>query len=253
MRSIEADRERKRRREQWQHHGMLKEIEKLEDVPAVYYALFYHTGAFCISVQDQIRAFAAGAPGNWAKAACLLVDWSVQVLRSDKVGFERFLHTQRYSIYWILDDALLRILADQWEDRSSLVPWDKCTAPICLALSKAQHLIPTWADCDFKEIMKWHPGNFGPAEALEDGYFRRSQRFLVQSLRVHEIWRTVTLGGKGMLPAELANAIAEDVARFEGLPLEDLRVLYFPRGKAKVREVVGDDARGCTGDGRRKE
>ena len=165
----------------------------------------------------------------------MLVDWTVNVLRHEKIGFERFLQGQRESIYWILDDALLHILVDQWEDEFAKMPWDKATAPICLALTKAYEMIPGWAERDLEETLRWavRPPDYAPKEMLEDGYFKRSRKFLEHSLRIHEIWRTVRLGGKGLLPAELANVIVEDVAAFEELPIGDLRTVYFPKGKGK--------------------
>lgn len=216
------------------NHEVLCSIENLRQVPAVYQALFHRTRRFAATVRDLVAAStAAQAPYHWAIAACLLIDWSVDVVRHKKIEFETFLHSQRESIYWILDDALLRILIDQWEDSTSSIPWDVATAPLRIALTKVQPLISEWADQDFEEKRKWNAYMCPPKEIIEDGYFKLSRRFLLQSTRIHEIWWTVRVIGKGQLPNELANVIVEDVSKFEELPTEKLRTLYFPKGKGK--------------------
>ncbi|KAH7377762.1 hypothetical protein BKA66DRAFT_421792 [Pyrenochaeta sp. MPI-SDFR-AT-0127] len=218
------------------NHEVICEIENLLQVPAVYHALFYRTKMFATTVQDLVTATkAAQTPYPWAMAACLLIDWSVDVLRHKKVEFETFLHSQRESLYWILDDALLRILSDQWEDTTSNTPWDLATAPLLITLSKAQSRIPEWADQDLEGMLRWKPYMYNPKEILLDSYFKRSQSFLRQSARIHEIWRAVRIMSNGRLPAELENAIVEDVSKFEGLPTASLKKFYFPKMKCKAK------------------
>jgi hypothetical protein len=76
-------------------------------------------------------------PTRWAKAARMIVDYSVVILRSERLGFERLLNSQRGSIYWILDDALLHLCLDRWGNAQALMPWDEATVPVILALSEA--------------------------------------------------------------------------------------------------------------------
>jgi hypothetical protein len=223
-------------------------MENLSSIPRIYQTLFHRTRKFATTVRDLVNI----TPQHWATAACLLVDWNVDVLRHPEIGIERFLISQRESLYWILDETLLEICVDQWDPPHSElpcqsaerglntsttvpVPWDVATAPIRLALSKAQTLLPEWSANDLEEMRRWraYQGNT-TAEQFEKGWFRRSRKFLEESTRVYEIWRTVRLCGGRKLPAELANEIVEDVARFEGLPMDDLRRIYLPKEKKKT-------------------
>lgn len=247
---------------------ILADLQGLSSIPRVYAALFHRTRTFA----STVRQLVAVSPGMWTQAACLLVDWGVHILRHPEIRLERFLNSQRESLYWILDDALLRICLDQWDPphlaavptrhkdpsgassraststSSSLssppslsrslstsaariaAPWDVATRPVRRSLAEAQHLVPLWGQQDVEETKKWSvPACEGAmAEWFEVGWFRRSTSFLAQSTRVYEIWRTMRRVARGQLPAELANAIVEDVAAFEKLPLGDLREMYFP-------------------------
>ncbi|EMD65127.1 hypothetical protein COCSADRAFT_48684, partial [Bipolaris sorokiniana ND90Pr] len=198
---------------------ILADLQGLSSIPRIYTTLFHRTREFAATV----RHFASlVASSSWAAAACLLVDWGVHVLRHPGVGLERFLNSQRESLYWILDDALLRICVDMWDPPGEqqqgcekgekvvpvrrVVPWDEATGPILTALAKAQVLVPLWGQMDVEETRKWEVPVCEGAQAE---------------------WFEVG-AGKGQLPAELANVIVDDVAAFEELPLEDLRELYFP-------------------------
>jgi hypothetical protein len=225
--------------------AIIVDLQGLSVIPQIYQTLFYRTREFAATVRKLVDA----APASWAEAACLLVEWSVNVLRHKEVGLERFLHSQRESLYWILDDALLTICVDQWDPQSTTqpsshstqsgtssssmpkpVPWDISTAPITLSLSKAQDLRPMWVARDLKEREKWDLISLDPQGLYSDaGWFRRSKQFLHESNRIHEIWRTMRRWGGGELPAELANAIVEDVATFENLPMGNLRAHYFSK------------------------
>ncbi|XP_014555920.1 hypothetical protein COCVIDRAFT_16573 [Bipolaris victoriae FI3] len=230
---------------------ILADLQGLSSIPRIYTTLFHRTREFAATVR---RFASVVASGSWAAAACLLVDWGVHVLRHPGVALERFLNSQRESLYWILDDALLRICVDMWDPPGEqqqqrgceregkavpvrrVVPWDVATGPVVRALAKAQLLVPIWGQMDVEETRKWETPvcEGAQAEWFEIGWFRRSRQFLKESSRLYEIWRTMRRVGKGQLPAELANAIVEDVAVFEDLPLGDLRELYFPTEKRAV-------------------
>ncbi|KAG9191232.1 hypothetical protein G6011_09320 [Alternaria panax] len=226
---------------------ILDDLQGLHMIPRLYQTLFYRTREFAATVRNLVDV----APAMWAEAACLLVDWSVNVLRHKEVGLERFLHSQRESLYWILDDALLRICVDQWDPPQSTtpssshstqsrlssssptpkaVPWDMATTPISLALSRARGLMPLWHAQDLEERENWELNCLDPqGQYFDVGWFRRSTKFLHQSTKIHEIWRTLRRWGGGQLPAELADVIMEDVATFEGLPVCDLRTEYLAK------------------------
>jgi hypothetical protein len=91
-------------------------------------------------------------------------------------------------------------------------------------------LLPLWGEQDLEETLKWNRSicEGAKAEWFEAGWFRRSRKFLNESTRIYEIWRTIRRSGGGQLPIELAYTIVEDVATFEELPTGDLRELYFP-------------------------
>jgi len=228
---------------------ILDDLEGLSTIPRLYQTLFYRTREFATTVRKLVDV----EPASWAHAACLLIDWSVNVLRHKEVRLERFLHSQRETLYWILDDALLRICVDQWDppqpttpsshsikshkspsssssSTPQAAPWDIATRPILLALSRARGLMPLWHALDLEERERWELNCLDPQGRYFDaGWFRRSTKFLHQSTRIHEVWRTLRRWGDGQLPAELANAIMEDVAKFEGLPMCDLRTQYFTK------------------------
>ncbi|KAJ5020398.1 hypothetical protein J3E73DRAFT_362400, partial [Bipolaris maydis] len=125
---------------------ILADLQGLSSIPRIYTTLFHRTREFAATVRHFASVVAAG---SWAAAACLLVDWGVHVLRHPRVGLERFLNSQRESLYWILDDALLRICLDMWDPpreqqacqrKERVLPWDEATDPIVRALAKAQGL-----------------------------------------------------------------------------------------------------------------
>jgi hypothetical protein len=96
-------------------------------------------------------------------------------------------------------------------------------------------LLPEWSANDLEEFQRWNASKGDVrAKCFEKSWFCRSRKFLEESTRVYEIWRTVRLCGGRQLPAELANAIVEDVARFEGLPMDDLRRRYLPKKRKKT-------------------
>lgn len=209
-------------------------------LPHIYNTLFYQTKAFTATIKDLVAATCKlGLPSSSlraAEAACLIPDFSITVLRSEKSSFHRFLNSQRSSIYWILDDALLRICMDLWEDTRTSASWDKVVRPVSFALGSAQEQLHEWAKLDvvvFKETQQI-TYDIPPPETFTKGYFERTLTFLPESIRVYEIWRTVRLSGIGRLPNELANVIIADIFEFEKLPVGDLRPLYLSKGKGKA-------------------
>jgi hypothetical protein len=202
----------------------------------VYTTLFHQTKSFTAIVEELVAVTAKRAPSEWAEAARLIVDFSINVLRSEKTEFHRFLNSQRKSIYWILDEALLRICLDQWEDSRRNACWDKATQPISLALATVRDRLPEWAELDRKAFSKagHERDRVHSANVFVEGYFERTLTFLRESLKIYEIWRTVRLSGIGQLPNELADVIISDIFESEGLPVGDLRALYLPKGKGEA-------------------
>jgi hypothetical protein len=178
-------------------------------------------------VQDLLNTALKHEHTRWAEAARLIVDYSVVVLRSARLGFERFLHSQRDSIYWILDDALLRICLDRWENVHARFPWDMATRPIVLSLADAKKRLPSWIELDLQNMLKHQIDNSLSASNLANSYFQRTQAFLQQSTKIYEIWRTVRMSGIGRLPVELADVIIGDVMTAERLPTGDLRPFHL--------------------------
>lgn len=214
---------------------MMCDLERLSAVSDIYHKLYHLTRRFTAIVHDLVDAALLQAPCRWAEAASLLVSWSVDVLRHDTIGFEKFLLSQRGSIYWVLDDALLRICLDQWENEKPSKTWDKAITPLRLAISRAQASFPEWGDRDCEEARKWESESHYTPSEMTECCFQRSRKFLHQSTKIFELWRTMRLWGKGLLPAELANAIVEDVAKFEELHFGgELRLLFFPESKMKA-------------------
>ncbi|KAJ4362508.1 hypothetical protein N0V83_010602 [Neocucurbitaria cava] len=130
-------------REQWDEHKRLANLdlvlqkqlmlanfevrcdaERLTDIPSIYQTVFHRTGKFASTVEKLATSsvVANGSDGAWGQVACFLVAWTTGVLRHEAVRFHNFLQSQRESIYWILDNALLRILLSQWENDSSPSP-----------------------------------------------------------------------------------------------------------------------------------
>ncbi|KAF1943743.1 hypothetical protein EJ02DRAFT_342612 [Clathrospora elynae] len=213
----------------YMNYPMMCDLQGLSSIPYIYTALFHRTREFAATVQSLIKA----APTKWTEAACLLVAWSADILRHPDIGIERFLHSQRESLYWILDDALLRILMDQWDPPQPLpqsspistgpspkvTAWDVAITPVRLALCKAQENLSEWSERDLGEMQKGVCAWKGvQKELLVQGWFKRS--------------RTLCAGGQ--LPAELANVIVEHVARFEEWPMVDLRGWHLPKGTPRT-------------------
>jgi hypothetical protein len=208
--------------------------------PHIYNTLFYQTKAFTRTVKDLVAATCRlGLPSSSlraAEAAYLIADFSITVLRSEKSSFHRFLNSQRSGIYWILDDALLRICPELWEDKRAGHAWDKVIHPVNFVLASAQEQLHEWAKLDvtvFKETQRLSY-DIPPPDTFTRGYFERTLAFLPESIRVYEIWRTVRLSGIRRLPNELANVIIADIFEFEKLPIGDLRPLYLSKGKGKA-------------------
>jgi hypothetical protein len=123
-----------------------------------------------------------------------------------------------------------------------VAPWDAATGRTREALSKAHILLPGWIDQDLEELQNWQQNKETPfggrvnvknfrAEWFEEGCFGRLRKFLSQSIRIYEIWRTMGLCGGGQLPVELARVIVEDLANHECLPTENLRNVYSSKKK----------------------
>ncbi|KAH7083684.1 hypothetical protein FB567DRAFT_561693 [Paraphoma chrysanthemicola] len=185
------------------------------EIPHIYNHLFQHTKRFVATIQDLVAATMKCAPLRWANVARYIVDYSINILRSERLGFEKFLHGQRESIYWILDNALLRICLDQWEFPASNFAWDRATEPIRLAFATASEKLPQWAERDAQAMLKLHFYQVENFQLMTKRYFEKTTRI-------------------GQLPGELANVIVEDVCNFEKIEMGDLRRLYLPKGKSKA-------------------
>jgi hypothetical protein len=209
-------------------------IKECAEVPQVYHSLFHRTKAFTVAVQDLAAATMKHEPSRWTEAVCYVIDYSVVVLRSESIRLERFLHSQRESLYWILDDALLRLCLDRWEARQARPSWDKAIEAVTLALSNASKKLPEWIERDMQVLLSSGFATGRSADDLAEIYFVRTQKFLCESTRVYEIWRTVRLSGIRQLPVEVADVIIDDVFSFENLPRGDLRSSYLGKGKGKT-------------------
>jgi hypothetical protein len=173
-------------------------------------------------------------PSRWAEAARLIVDYTVTILRSERLGFDRFLQSQRESIYWILDDVLCRICLDQWDVDEKKHFWNKTIAPINDALLLAQEKVPEWNELDFKGMLNTKFVSERAKMLFNANYFKRTQKFLRESGRIGEILRTARMSGIGRLPLELADIIIEDVLCFERLHTDDIRSSYLSKGKGSA-------------------
>jgi hypothetical protein len=211
-------------------------MEGFADVPQAYLSVFHRTKAFTTVVQDLAAAALKHEPLKWAEAACFIIDYSVVVIKSEQIGLKHFLHSQRESIYWILDDALLRLCLDRWDAYQVRPLWDKAIEPITLALSNAINKVPEWVQRDVEALTRFGIplDTVRSAKIFADIYFERTRRFLRESTRIYEVWRTVRLSGIGQLPVELANVIIDDVLSFEKLTTGDLRSSYLSKGKGKA-------------------
>jgi hypothetical protein len=194
------------------------------------------TKAFTTLVQDLVAAAPKHEPSKWAEAACFIINYSVVVLKSERIGFKHFLHSQRESICWILDDALLHLCLDRWDACQIRTLWDKATETITLALSNAIQQVSEWVQRDTQALERFGiPAETGPsAKIFTNIYFERTRGFLRDSTRVYEIWRTVQLSGIVQLPVELANVIIDDVLNFEELTPGDLQASYLSKGKCRA-------------------
>ncbi|KAH7384245.1 hypothetical protein DE146DRAFT_220169 [Phaeosphaeria sp. MPI-PUGE-AT-0046c] len=204
-------------------------------VPIIYRRVLHQTKIVARTVSDLARTTARLGLSMWAAAARLLVDYSVRILSSENLEIDKFLHGQRESIYWILDDALLRLCLDQWEVDEKRARWDKAVEPITMALSHAMESLQGWGECHAHEMAKF--GEKAPfmARCLVAGYFKQTRLFLLESARVFEIERTIQLSGIGKLPLELADMIIDDVLEFEKVRLgHDLRMVYLSKGTEKT-------------------
>lgn len=218
------------------NHELYCEID-LPKTSQMYRILFERTKVFTATLGNLLHTMADTAtPRQRAETACLAIDWSIHVLHNERAQFEHFLHSQRESIYWMLDETVLKFLVDQWDKITSKTPWDKAIEPLRIAILRGESLMPGWAEQDLEVLRKWNVYSPAPGrDVLEQGYFRRSRRFLYQSSKIFEVWRTMRLWAGGQLPAELMNAIVEDVSKAENLPMQNLRTLYFPKGKGKEK------------------
>jgi hypothetical protein len=210
--------------------------EGFAGISQAYLSLFHRTKAFTTVVQDLATVALKHEPLKWAEATCFIIDYSVFIISSEQTGLKNFLHSQRESIYWILDDALLRLCLDRWDAHQVRPLWDKAVEPITLALSNAINKVPEWVQRDMAALERFGiPLDTGrSAKIFANIYFERTRRFLRESTRVYEIWRTVQLSGIGQLPVELADVIIDDVLSFEKLTTGDLRSSYLSKGKGKA-------------------
>jgi hypothetical protein len=216
------------------NYEVMCSLEGFLAVPHIYRELFQQTKLFTATIQDMVNATMHHKPSKWAETARLIVDYSVIVLRSEHIGFDKFLHSQRESIYWILDDALLRLCLDQWEVNEEKYRWAKTIEPINLALRDAREKLSNWGEADFQAMFRIQGLTEVSPKYLVARFFKQTQKFLRESTRIAEIMRTVKLSGIGQLPVELADIIIADVLEFEKLQIRDLRRAYLRKGKGKA-------------------
>jgi len=206
-------------------------------LPQTYKTLFFRTKAFIATVKDLIAATRklqiSSASFHAAEMARLIVGFSITIQNTQV--FHLVLNSQRKDIYWMLDDMLVRICLDLWDDMRATASWDKVISPINLALATAQEQLQRCAELDMAVFLETHSELENLSlETFTAGHFERTASFLQTSLKISEIWRTVRLSGIGRLPNELANVIIADIFDFEKLPVGDLRLLYLPKGKCKA-------------------
>jgi hypothetical protein len=203
----------------------------LSSIANIHAALFARTKTFITSVHDLAAATALQAPHRWSEPACLLVEYAVNVLRAERLGAEKFLPSQRAGLYWMLDDALLRVCLAAWERPDGAVRWERDARPLRQALEQAEKFVPAWKARD----EAWAAIGAQPGESVGAGlrvpFFERASGFLEASGRMCEVRRAVWVGGKGRLPRGVREGIVRDVRESEGRPVGELRTVYFPAGK----------------------
>lgn len=178
---------------------VLYDMEGYQCVPIIYRRLLHHTNIITSTVSDLVKATSRLGLSMWAEAAKLLVDYSVSILSSKEISMKKFLHSQRESIYWVLDDGLLRLCLDQWEDDSKRQRWMRAVEPVTRALRDAMGQLQGWLDDHLGEMKDFYLRSSVIPERLTSGYFKRSSEFLQESARVFEIERTVRLSRIGEL------------------------------------------------------
>ncbi|KAF2111410.1 hypothetical protein BDV96DRAFT_582106 [Lophiotrema nucula] len=172
-------------------------------------------------------------------AGSLLVDFTISVLREERGGlFEQLLNSQRARIYHMIDEALLRVCLDEWEneDRAAL-PWNQAIRPLARALSRATELIPSWAKADWADMARYKSccnENLSDNGAwMEAVYFNRTRKMLEESLELYWVKKKIHACVQQRLPEELIDGIVQNVLAYERLPTGRLRTRYFPKGKEK--------------------
>jgi hypothetical protein len=169
------------------------------------------------------------------------------VLRAADSIFDLLLNSQRHRIYWILDDALLHIILNEWEkpeghEATPNLPWHKTVAMVVQRISEGTALMPEWAEKDgASHLLVKHPytPGYDAKESLEmlDGiYFPQSRKFLDESLKQYWTRWKVNASLKNKLPVELSEVILNDVAVSEEVFMGSLRTKYIAKGKCTAGE-----------------
>ncbi|KAF2490026.1 hypothetical protein BU16DRAFT_168747 [Lophium mytilinum] len=144
----------------------------------------------------------ARLPYGYEFACDTLVWFSISVLHRTDSPFVYMLNSQRQSIYFLLDDAMLYIALEWWE-KSAI--WDVWTVvkDIRLGLSAGK-------------VEWWERGS----------YFAKSLEFLLESQRVFDVRTMVLLVAGHRLPPELTDQVSGYLLYHKGLPLTDVKTKH---------------------------
>jgi len=172
------------------------------------------------SITIRMKEFITGAwrvarlPNGYELACDALVWFSIAVLHRLDSPFICMLNSQRQSVYWLLDDALLYISLEWWENSNI---WNPRTVvrDIRLGLS-------------LNKVQWWERGS----------YFAKSLEFLQESQKVFDIRTSVLLVAGHRLPPELTDQISGYLLYAKGLPLGDIRLKHDWRSQVNTRKAV---------------
>lgn len=214
----------------------------LSQVPCQYHRLIAHTQSFIETVEALARL-----PHDFPNVALLLIDFGFKILEGGKSGFNLMLTSQRCHIFWMLDDALLKMCLDEWErpddgnNTTAETPWHHAIDSLDQRVNNCLSTLPDWAYEPLLEELEITLGwtwrghaSRELSEWMESYFFIRSRKFWKESMKIYWTKRKVNACLKDRLPKELADDIIDQVLDFEGLPVERLRTKYFPKGKCKV-------------------
>jgi hypothetical protein len=172
------------------------------------------------SITLRIKEFIAGArslahlPNGYELACEALIWFSMTVLHRSDSPFHFMLNSQRQSIYWLLDDALLYIALEWWEN---------CDTWNVLAVMKEIRL-----GLNSDMIHRWEHGF----------YFAKTYAFLNESQKVSDVRSTVLLVAGHRLPPELTDHISAYRLWSKNLPLGDVRPRHDWKSQVGTRSLT---------------